>query len=162
MGRTKGAILLVPGKRTFDNPWNRSFPEALGYEWRFAFQFVKVNCRERDWGGDLGTVWLGRELRLGSCTVLSMTSRCAAFAKATYRARILGKDQSWFEGRDLERPLPNRWVTLPIQPSFGGWWTARKATSSRSSELANDLRWMVHCDVGNENQSVHGATQLTL
>ena len=51
---------------------------------------------------------LGRELRLGSCTGLSMTSRCAAFAKATYRARILGKNQSRFEGRDRERSLPDR------------------------------------------------------
>ena len=56
LGRTKGVMLLVQGTRTFANPWNRSFPEALGYGLRFAFRFVKVNRRERDWVGVLGTV----------------------------------------------------------------------------------------------------------
>ena len=38
----------------------------------------------------------------------SMASRFAAFPKAIHRAKIPGKDQSWFEGRDRERPLPDR------------------------------------------------------
>ena len=49
----------------------------------------------------------------------------------------------------------NLYIALPFRPSFEGWWTARKATSSRSSESENGVRLCANGEVGDESRLLH-------
>ena len=65
----------------------------------------------------LGLCWfarLGRGLRLGSCTALSVRSGRAAFAKTTYWAKILVEIRAGLRGEIGRDPCP-----------IGGWLVRR-------------------------------------